>query len=577
MTSCGPRSTSRGIPTSQRSRKMARGRRRQTRSTSIEGPQRNSHVPLSSPFVPPPANVANRVRRVLAARNLTISQISKASRIRFPDDRRFFIPHNFYHDLGLGRFSPSMHQIFTLSILSDYRIVDWLSVFGFDLDEIPRLQAVSTTKCTVLLDSQVYDREKCISWFEEIDSDKSPAPVGPLSRWLVRGSSRRMSSLIRGDESLFLYAKIGTQDAFAYPDLLPGSIVRVDPRPIEHGLPHISESPSKSLFLVEHSKGLTCCRLSVSLRDRITLCSNNLPYAQVELQIGKEARILGIVDLEIRPLVHTAQPHVAPELARFWTPLALDSVPSTLSVGAFVRRARIRSGLSFRQASTKSRDIARALRDPQYFCAAGSLSDYEALKSLPRRLPKIVSLCVLYSMSVWEFVERCGLRRNDGGRETIPEHLLERPIPKRAQPPSLAQGSFLAHLVREFEEIPLFLRGTVIAMSEVPDLSLRDIFWMGGAMASAHPYLANVTFAILNRRKKRRSLAPGAPLWAQPIYLLLKRDGTYLCTGCTLQNGTIVIRPFSDGFSRPIQFRNRVDMEIVGQVVTLVRKVPRSG
>jgi len=60
-------------------------------------------------------------------------------------------------------------------------------------------------------------------------------------------------------------------------------------------------------------------------------------------------------------------------------------------------------------------------------------------------------------------------------------------------------------------------------------------------------------------------------LWAQPLYILLLRDGTYLLAGCSLEAGTLIVHPFADGFSRPQMLRNGVDAEVVGKVTTLFR------
>jgi hypothetical protein len=60
-------------------------------------------------------------------------------------------------------------------------------------------------------------------------------------------------------------------------------------------------------------------------------------------------------------------------------------------------------------------------------------------------------------------------------------------------------------------------------------------------------------------------------VWQQPLYVLLKRDGTYTCACCSLENGTLVTHPYSLRPLRPEHLRNRNDAEVVGQVVTIAR------
>lgn len=63
------------------------------------------------------------------------------------------------------------------------------------------------------------------------------------------------------------------------------------------------------------------------------------------------------------------------------------------------------------------------------------------------------------------------------------------------------------------------------------------------------------------------------PLWQQPLYVLLRRDGTYLCACCSLENGTLEIHPNSLDYQRPEQLRNRQDAEVIGQIVTIARSL----
>ena len=56
--------------------------------------------------------------------------------------------------------------------------------------------------------------------------------------------------------------------------------------------------------------------------------------------------------------------------------------------------------------------------------------------------------------------------------------------------------------------------------------SLKDCFWIGGARGS-HPYLAGAQLALVNRQKKKPNDCGSKPMWQQPLYIVLKRDGTY--------------------------------------------------
>ncbi len=534
-----------------------------------------------SAAAPPHARVDDvvaRIHRVLASRGLTLFHVSHESRLRYRDEIAYRIPHHFYADMRTEDFSPRMEQVLAFSAITDYRLVDWLAVFGFHLDDAPQLAAALPTERTVLLDAGVYDDEAWIEWFRNKSISSSAPPIAPLGQMLESGIVRQLKSLLPGKPSPFLYAKVGRRDAFAFPDLLPGSIVRVDTR--RRGKrSDIGISPaSQSLFLIEHSKGLTCCRLHLSRKNCVTLRSAQLPYAEVELQLGREARVLGVLDLEFRFLANALSPEVPHDLAAFWNPKDLPSLPEQRSLSQLVIRGRSRAGFSLREASALSRRIAETLGDRRYFCARGTLAGYETADTPPRHIHKILALCVLYSLDFWEVLGAAGLKTDGLGREAIPSDLVGRqPGTSRNMQARLGtdfgSGGFLSSLVEEFEEIPLFLRNSLRSLLGTREVSLRDIVWLGGHRFSFHPYLAGAVFAAVNRRQKKPQSARKVPLWEQPLYLLLQREGSYLCASCTLERDMLIVRPFADGYERPVRLRNGVDAEVAGKVVALLRKL----
>ena len=84
------------------------------------------------------------------------------------------------------------------------------------------------------------------------------------------------------------------------------------------------------------------------------------------------------------------------ELARHWRPLALRGNDTKLS--RLLRAARLRMGLSFREASAMSRQVAAELGDEQYFAAAGSRALEPTIKNsrtagmFPQDLPWAIEL-----------------------------------------------------------------------------------------------------------------------------------------------------------------------------------------
>jgi hypothetical protein len=371
-----------------------------------------------------------------------------------------------------------------------------------------------------------------------------------------------------------VYAKIGREDALAFPDLLPGSIVRADTRVTQEMLSSGHRTDLKPLFLIQHSNGLNCCRLQIVGKNRVIPLCGQLPYDQVELQLHEEAKVLGIVDLEIRSLLKPEQPDVPRELTKHWRPQVLRLDDTKLS--HLLRAARLRMALSFREASAMSLQVAAELGDTQYFAAPGSLSDCEARDVPPRHVHKAITLSAIYGLYFATFLKSIGLRLEDAGRDPIPDRLVPRKFPadsrgSASETDDPTERGFLRQLLRQSGHLPIFLRESLSELSGLKSPSLHDLFWVGGESNTLHPLLVNGLLVIVNRHRKKPIYLRSKPLWQQPVYVLLRRNGTYLCGCCSLEDGTLVIHPFSPNYQPQEQLRNHDDAEVVGEIVTIAR------
>ena len=516
--------------------------------------------------------LAERVRIILANRDLTLYQVSERSAALYGRSSPHYLPHNLYYDLRHAGFSPSLFQLFALSRISGYRLDDWLRVFGFDVDAIPRLQIQFSSKRTALLDSSEYPHV-LVPWLRNLGAKAPSEDVVPLSQFLEWTSPRPLASLVRFRDKGFSYARIGHQDDWSFPELLPGSIVRVRPISMDDLLQRSRGEQSKGLILIEHARGLCCCRIRIVGAQRIAIVATQMPYAQVEFNVPQEARIIGAADLEIRNLLRPEPPAVPKEFAKRWRPEVLSEAPSQL--GALLRQARLRMGLSFRAASAISREIANLPDDLRYFTASGSLSDYESGIIPPRHIHKIITFCVVYSLDLQTVLQTLGLSPQDAGQEPIPQVLTGGPLSAESETVAEAdeteQAGFLGKLVAEFGEVPFFLRGSLPVLSGLRSPSLKDCFWIGAARGS-HPYLAGGVLALVNRQKKKPNDCGSKPMWQQPLYIVLKRDGTYLCGCCSRENNSLIVHTYPGGVHRRDQFRNR-DVEVVGKIAVVVRKL----
>src|ERR1700733_13773964 len=244
----------------------------------------------------PKTNVGDRVRSILTLKNLTLSRASQISESLYGRSSPYFVPHNFYYDLRAGNFNPSIHQFVALSRITGYRLPDWVRVFGADVENIVRFQVELPSRRTIMLDSSLVDPYAWVPWFENRKGSAAVPPVAPLGQLLRLAGVKQIRSFFSTSDAKFLYAKIGQQDALAYPVLVPGTIVRVNPNIPDDIAPRASRVSSR-YFLIEHSEGLFCCQLRAIGGVLLVPVSAKLSYAQIELQRPKETRLIGVVDL----------------------------------------------------------------------------------------------------------------------------------------------------------------------------------------------------------------------------------------------------------------------------------------
>lgn len=463
-----------------------------------------------------------------------------------------------------------------LSRISGYRIRDWLRVFGYELEDITRLQVGLPSKRTILLDTSLTDPDEWIPWFYNRGDGISFPAIAPLAKLLRAVPARRLSSLQHPSARRFLYAKVGREDTLAFPDLVPGSIVRVNPDIVDSGADRKNSAISDRIFLVEHSKGFFCCRMRTLDNGVIVPFDNGLRHAQVELHYPQEAKLWGSVDFEFRPLLRAEKPIVPKDLARRWRPQPLLAGEG---LGQLLKGTRGKRNLSVREAARMSRTIAEVLRDGRYMISPSSLSDYELRNAAPRDFHKIVTLCSIYGLQFGSVMRRIGVDLANAGTESMPDGYLSRTEPiltAKSVDADIVRTGFLERLLEECEDIPFFMRHSFGYFSGSAHVALDDFFWVGGDGDPLHPYLAKGLVVMVNRRRKAPFHFGSKPLWQQPIYVVLKRDGTYLAACCRVENEVLVIHPYARDFHRDEEYRLHRDAEVVGQIVAIARRFPWS-
>jgi hypothetical protein len=227
--------------------------------------------------------------------------------------------------------------------------------------------------------------------------------------------------------------------------------------------------------------------------------------------------------------------------------------------------------------------LSRAFGDVHYFAAASTLSDYEKLASPFSHVQKAISLCALYYINFRVLLRAGGIAIDSLGAEAMDDHAVPRPELPQGTPAAGQAGSIqhrrdgdglLAKVIDQWQELPLFIKDALPGISGLKDVSLADIFYVGANQETNHPALTGAAIVTVNRRFKKPTPSTARTIWEQPLYVLVRRDGSYLCGPCELRDGVLVVDPHCDLPQKSLHFKRGVDAEVIGRVTAILRRLP---
>jgi hypothetical protein len=243
-----------------------------------------------------------------------------------------------------------------------------------------------------------------------------------------------------------------------------------------------------------------------------------------------------------------------------------------------VRQARARAGLTLEKASLLSHEISQYLGRAQYAIAQSTLSEYEAQDAPPRHLEKVMTLCLLYGIRLSELVAASGTAHDELGQQAMPAHMMPgRPfgeVFREQRKASPLETGTTSSLIEKIGAVPWFLASSLQRISGISHPSLRDFYWLSGNQPFLPTHTGGSMFALVDRRKKKPVRLPNSPSWQQPAWVLIDRRGEYRCACCGLEGETLVLYPESDRTRSPEVLLLGRDVEVVGQIVAVARRIP---
>jgi len=434
------------------------------------------------------AELAERTREFITEAGLSLSRISAFTRARHGAGSAYFIAGSFLSSIRRG-LTPHLCQIVALCEATGGNFARVMTHFGFDLAQLTGLQSRFHAERTVLLTPSEH---------------LAHPPSGPGH----------------------LFAQIGRLDGMAFPEVVPGSIVRADTsHPVVSRGPKVGSEPV--LCLVDHLQGLSCCYVSAESEKSVLLVPRHLPFPCLNYRLGDQARILGVVDAELRPWRNPHVPRAGGSRFERRAPIPALSRPQRLC--ELLRTSRERVGLHFRNAHGLSTRIARRLGKTDFAIALGTLSDYEASDKVPRHISKVLSLCVLYAIDFRRYLQSANIVVNS----LTPVHPRAAPVPG---------------VIPQDESVTNVTAAGGCCFSHGFPCSLFHA--CGGRLGGESGPLQILSACCAHRRPHLVIVNPCAgqleedrwrEAWQRPMYLVKKRDGTQVFGFCDVHEGMMTV------------------------------------
>jgi transcriptional regulator with XRE-family HTH domain len=174
-----------------------------------------------------------RLKAYRRALGVTLRDVQEYSRhiAKATGEPAFSLSHSYLTSLENGGMGvPSLHKLFTLSVVYRIRFVDLLLSFGLDLENISKFETEIKLPRTHVIWHDIYHPERPIEFPIKLDPGFKLEQTDLLSRVVETWGEVPIGFIQHMGIRKHLYGFIGTNDFTLHPLIRPGSIVSIDSR-----------------------------------------------------------------------------------------------------------------------------------------------------------------------------------------------------------------------------------------------------------------------------------------------------------------------------------------------------------
>jgi transcriptional regulator with XRE-family HTH domain len=222
-------------------------------------------------------------------RNITVREVEQASHriAEAKDDRRFQISNGWLAQLENGVSEPSIFKFFTLA--ATYRVKLWelLRVYGVDVNEQEKYEAIANPQLTQLLsDQSVSDAA--------LDCATSSAATTLVPELAPKHTPPSNGSHSDGHAKVS-YGYLGASDLTMYPLIRPGSLLQIDTHQNRLQIASWHNEFERPIYFVELRGGYACGWCELQRNQLLIIPHHSSPASVRQFTFPREAEIVGRV------------------------------------------------------------------------------------------------------------------------------------------------------------------------------------------------------------------------------------------------------------------------------------------
>jgi len=241
-----------------------------------------------------------RLKNLRATLGITTREVQDFSSqlARAEGKREYYISHSTLtciENLGL---TPSIHKLYSLSVIYRINYEDLLLTFGVDLARIAKAQLAVSIPKTHLLPSNVSYPEQRVSFPVRFDPGVPLKETSLLSQMVETWGEIPIRFIQDLGIRRYLYGYIGLEDYTMYPLLRPGSFVRIDDQDAKIRSEIWENEFERPIYFLQFRGGNTCgwCELEAGVLSLVPHSLSELPVRKYSYpgDVDIVGRVIGV-------------------------------------------------------------------------------------------------------------------------------------------------------------------------------------------------------------------------------------------------------------------------------------------